>query len=113
MLDDQGDDVSSHADTIRQHFEPGFAEDDKALSALDALLAENQQLRKGIIQSAEQFSMDAADREHQRVHELEDVLADVRAANQRYEKALQRCSTSRSKWVREVAEEALAGDADG
>ncbi len=36
--------MSSHADTIRQHFEPGFAEDDKVLAALDALLAENQRL---------------------------------------------------------------------
>ncbi len=45
--------------------------------------------------------------------ESDAALDALLAENQRYEKALQRCATSRSKWVREVAEEALAGDADG
>ncbi len=50
VLDDQGDDVSSHADTIRPFLTTDrmfyAKERQEAQAALDALLAENQQLRK-------------------------------------------------------------------
>ncbi len=63
VFDDQGDDVSSHADTIRAYIESwGFGhrqlEDgsrtavqlprEPALASLDALLAENQRLRDAL-----------------------------------------------------------------
>ncbi len=56
MLDDPGDDVSSHADTIRRsldymHDRSGKNVRDQhaeALAHLDALLAENQRLRDAL-----------------------------------------------------------------
>ncbi len=49
VLDDPGD-AMSHADTIRRAITGHLTkvEDDTALAALDALLAENQQLREAL-----------------------------------------------------------------
>ena len=61
VLDDQGDDVSSHADTIRAALVApmpgGWGANDPEV-ALDALLAENQRLREALerISEAELFS---------------------------------------------------------
>ncbi len=102
VLDDPGDAVSSHADTIRRHLHPGYISSPsgwkEAHDALDALLAENQRLRDlGLILRNRNDQLVAL------AHKLrakETALLSV-------------CDAVTLAEAKRIAREALAGDADG
>ncbi len=90
MLDDQGDDVSSHADTIRGELlgeSPygTFESAAKAFAALDALLAENQRLETDLDRTTT-----AANRIEQQLVEAASVMVKLQAENQRLKDELER-----------------------
>ncbi len=84
VLDDQGDDVSSHADTIRNQSWPT-----DALAALDALLAENQQLQR---------ELDATHDAALVGHYNDAQAAADKDENQRLREALERVKRNAESW---------------